>query len=576
MSPRARSHALELPLAIAAAFYIWAIFSGSLDQDLGFWRTWILELQDGSFAALTANYPPILLQWLWVVGEVYRWIGASVGTDEFLKLWVLLPALLTHLLVLRFLGKTLSRTGRDPLYSPLFWGLALSPVVWLNGPAWGQVDILPLIAIVPALYCADRERVLWIPPLFVFAVSIKFQAIVFAPLLAGICLRHWRQSWKGLPIAAAAFLVAWAPFIADGTLIAAMERAYWSNLSIYPYATLNAGNLWYLLVGNHAPDSINLWTGLEAVGVLESLFTPKWLGLLLFSSISLWVLWRAWRYSDSCPPFSLAVISVLGFFTVSAAMHERYLFMAVPLAALWAACDRTKSTWFWILSLCCFLNMNMILPLQGDFVWQVISWAAVLSLVALLLSHSGLRARPWLDNAKWALERPAGSSWLIALLVWGLVTWNLARQQSSLDAAEISGTFLSDLKPISHEQEWGSLGIDRSVLGRQLQIGQRTYEKGLGTHALSEIEYRIPKGMRRLHCIVGLDGNSGRSGKVQFRVRVDQRVLWQSRQHDYDTGPEAFELTWEDGQILRLEVLPLGQNWSDHANWVDCYFSGGP
>ncbi|MBN1845204.1 MAG: NPCBM/NEW2 domain-containing protein [Sedimentisphaerales bacterium] len=69
---------------------------------------------------------------------------------------------------------------------------------------------------------------------------------------------------------------------------------------------------------------------------------------------------------------------------------------------------------------------------------------------------------------------------------------------------------------------WGQIGIDRSISGRPLQVAQKGYEWGIGTHAFSLIEYDLPEGASRFQCQVALDDggfNQDTEGAtVQFLV----------------------------------------------------------
>ncbi len=47
--------------------------------------------------------------------------------------------------------------------------------------------------------------------------------------------------------------------------------------------------------------------------------------------------------------------------------------------------------------------------------------------------------------------------------------------------------WLSDLDISKTQQDWGSPGKDKSVDGNPLSIGGTTFERGLGTHALSRL-----------------------------------------------------------------------------------------
>ena len=79
-------------------------------------------------------------------------------------------------------------------------------------------------------------------------------------------------------------------------------------------------------------------------------------------------------------------------------------------------------------------------------------------------------------------------------------------------------TYLSDLKPIHHSQDWGRLGIDKSVGGQPLQIGVKKFRKGLGTHSNSEIVYRLDGKYKYFESYIGVDAEAGSPASVVFKV----------------------------------------------------------
>src|SRR5208283_1599701 len=64
---------------------------------------------------------------------------------------------------------------------------------------------------------------------------------------------------------------------------------------------------------------------------------------------------------------------------------------------------------------------------------------------------------------------------------------------------------LSYLMPSESRQGYGTLGIDRSVMGKPLQIGERKFPTGLGTHANSRIVYALEGPCDRFETWVGVD-----------------------------------------------------------------------
>jgi len=84
---------------------------------------------------------------------------------------------------------------------------------------------------------------------------------------------------------------------------------------------------------------------------------------------------------------------------------------------------------------------------------------------------------------------------------------------------------LTELPWTRGEAGWGDVNIDRDCAGGELSVGGRVFAHGLGTHAPSVIEFRIPKGARRFVCEAGPE-DSGTSqtqcsDSIVFKVLVD-------------------------------------------------------
>ncbi|MGC6426441.1 MAG: PVC-type heme-binding CxxCH protein [Akkermansiaceae bacterium] len=88
---------------------------------------------------------------------------------------------------------------------------------------------------------------------------------------------------------------------------------------------------------------------------------------------------------------------------------------------------------------------------------------------------------------------------------------------------------------IVSKQEWKKLQFNRSVGGGSLSIAGKTYERGLGTHAKSTIQLKVPKGAVQFTTQVGIDdGGATQNGKtttasIQFTVRTpkDENAPWE-------------------------------------------------
>jgi hypothetical protein len=107
------------------------------------------------------------------------------------------------------------------------------------------------------------------------------------------------------------------------------------------------------------------------------------------------------------------------------------------------------------------------------------------------------------------------------------------------------------------------------------------YIHAVGMHPPAEArayaEFRIPPGAKYFQTAFGLarqDIYPSNYGHAAGRIFIDNTLAWEGTV----SGPKAlttFRLYIPAGAArLRLEVDPLGTNWSDHATWGDAYFGG--
>lgn len=137
--------------------------------------------------------------------------------------------------------------------------------------------------------------------------------------------------------------------------------------------------------------------------------------------------------------------------------------------------------------------------------------------------------------------------------------------------------YLSDLEPASVKEEaiftlarpWQR---DRSVTGKTLTLGMRTFARGLGVHAKSELTFDVPEGFDLLVATVGIDAGAGGKGDCEFEIAGGERTLWQQRIKSSDE-PQAVRVELEGMKRITLRVNPGADfDLGDHADWCDARF----
>jgi hypothetical protein len=77
------------------------------------------------------------------------------------------------------------------------------------------------------------------------------------------------------------------------------------------------------------------------------------------------------------------------------------------------------------------------------------------------------------------------------------------------------------------ETGMGCVAVDRACSGSGLRVAGRDVARGVGVISPSRLLYAIPAGSVAFVGLAGLD-DSGRGGQVEFRVKVDGRLVWRS------------------------------------------------
>ncbi|MDG0874761.1 M60 family metallopeptidase [Paenibacillus thiaminolyticus] len=131
-------------------------------------------------------------------------------------------------------------------------------------------------------------------------------------------------------------------------------------------------------------------------------------------------------------------------------------------------------------------------------------------------------------------------------------------------------TYLSDIDWFSATTGWGTIQKDRSVDGKTLTLNNETYTKGLGTHAYSEIVYKLDGQYTSFAALVGVDNEVGTVGSVEFQVVVDNQVVFSSGVMHNNTEPKEVNVNLSGKNELNLIVTDGGDGInSDHADWVN-------
>ncbi len=287
---RESSRILHIYLSAVILVNFCLLFLKGYSADLGYWENWIGQLTHNGYNNFNGNYPPFYIHWLYLLGKFYTSLGIPLEANNFLKFLTQIPVTLSHCLLTTIVFSLLNRFNAQRYLLHIIMMLTVfNPTILVNGPIWGQVDLIPVTFIVCALLLIFHDRFSYLAiPMFILALLTKFQMIAFAPVFGFLFFHNFKKNLLGIIIAFVVGSIIFMPAIVAGHFIESFKLAYIDTLGQYPMTTFNAANIWILLTSNTAPDSQILFGVLET-SAFAKIFTAKYFGMLSFVCIALWV-----------------------------------------------------------------------------------------------------------------------------------------------------------------------------------------------------------------------------------------------------------------------------------------------
>lgn len=113
--------------------------------------------------------------------------------------------------------------------------------------------------------------------------------------------------------------------------------------------------------------------------------------------------------------------------------------------------------------------------------------------------------------------------------------------------------------------------------GRSIKFNGKTYRKGLGVHAMSDVRFSLGGRYALFTADLGLDDEVANQGSVIFRVYLDYVKVYDSGPVTGRTNTKSIQIDVSGVRNLRLVVTDKGDNTNDHADWADArLFSSVP
>jgi formylglycine-generating enzyme required for sulfatase activity len=167
----------------------------------------------------------------------------------------------------------------------------------------------------------------------------------------------------------------------------------------------------------------------------------------------------------------------------------------------------------------------------------------------------------------------------LSLIAKGVPNYDSAHADwgdAKLIAADGSVTYLSDLEPIAIIQPYGAPRFDKSHRGGPIRIGIKRFERGLGTHAPTELRFALDGKYERFEVWIGIDLTAGTKGHVRFTItdlaggqwESLREALWKLVERDF---PNRREMAWEREDGIwdwPADCAALAVRYAKHADRV--------
>lgn len=582
MKIRNQYYPLSLFLSAAILVNCLFLFMNGYGADLGYWHDWTKQLTEHGYKNFNGNYPPLYLHWIYLVGNSLHYFNIPIENSDLLKFFWVLPVSVAHLMLVALVYRLLVRYQAGSIYHlHLMLLTTFNPAIIVNGPIWGQVDLLPSCIAVTAIYLHFSTRFAYLMvPIFTLALLTKLQMICFVPVVGILFFQKIKQHLIGILIALVVVLLVFLPFYWVDYHQQIFRQAYLDTLGQYPVITMNAANIWIWLIGNNAPDNIQIVSNLHPV-FPESLSRAKYFGMFLFSSVCLMVFIlgvhqfylmrkKVEQQVLITSAYFYAMVCAIAFFALLPAMHERYLFPAVVAALLFAATKTKQLGYPVLLSLASALNMLIILGINGSNIWLGLSILVTLLLIVSFIElFVGSKFYDLVSQLIIDICSKKYSFPLIFIFTFSsTLGYLLDRYSLHQTVLTKDQKFLMEYPVKVSRQEYGKHQFNTSVDGNVLTIDDKRYAYGIGTHADSEITFAIPKEAKTLNIQYGLDDEVG-SAEVVFEVWEEAQLLWRSEVIYGYESVKAIQIPLNGKGSVTLKVDSHGPNSWDHVDWID-------
>lgn len=608
--------------------------------DISFWKSWGLAAIDHGIVWTThntnINYPPSFIYVLWFMGKLYSLFADPHNFNTFWRennfLFLLVSksvAIVSDIAVacliywffsqkekLQKLGavftdhKSKLQSKEHGMFGDIPLLLAsvffLNPVVILDSALWGQVESYGMLFTLLAIILLFYKKPLLATAIFTVGCLMKLQNIIYIPLYFLFIIRYFdvKTALRSVAVAVGTFFFINLPFIIANDMNQVLSLLT-VNSDYFPWLSLNAHNLWWIVAGTKGMTTTDRIT---ALGILNA----KTVGLVIFASS--YLLSVILLYLRPTPRNLLLALTVgiFAFFLFTTQSHERYsypvlvfLLFLYPFLktqsrnihagdAIRGTLDKKaarrsesgyltgenhgrtrRSEWyFWclyvFLTAAVFFNIHTGLIL--NYPENGFATLTHLTTPALTILNSYVLILLFFLLLPFVFSQISWMYTLVSLfiLAFGLISLHL----SFLTTGKVSLTFF---RPIISKQDFAHLQTNKSVNSysgwkswSRLSNNYLFYRKGFGTHANSTVVFDINRKFTTFSTDFGVDTEAGIPATVVFKILGDEKELFTSGKMGRFDFPKHADVNVTGVKRLSLVVTDAGDGInSDHADWLN-------
>lgn len=361
---------------ILSAFY--RGFETDINCFLG-WSNIVFKDGIGSFYISSGfhDYPPGYMYVLWLIGAIRNLFALndynSFITVALVKLPAMLCDIITGWLIFKIASEKLSEY-KSLIISMFFM---FSPAILINSSMWGQVDSVLGVFILLTVYYIYKQKMPFAYLSFCIGFLIKPQMGFIGPVLLLAIIEHvflnnfsWKKFWINLGSGLACIGLTVLAVLPFG--LSEVISQYVDTMSSYEYASVNAYNFWTMLGKNWVQQSEKL------LGIPMQIWGTIFIILVYAFVVFFWFMSWKKNKNDRTKYFFISAFSIVGIFTLSVRMHERYMFPALALLLAYYALKPRKGT-FWLYISMTIVHFANVLHVLGWYDPENFNWNDAIS-----------------------------------------------------------------------------------------------------------------------------------------------------------------------------------------------------